>query len=185
MYFWLCHTFLGFMNIFWLHRNAEKSAAAYCDQHVIKIALEAAQLLVTALCQIFPDGSWRKIIQTEYKPTHAKHPLVGWISSSNENFLRVAEVGVALCKEYSYRWPGKTLKVEPLLQKMHTSGSGLVPCGVVSKPPKCFGTVFRSSSRSVRKSYREYYQYKVGAFKKPMRYTRRSPPKWLRIDFSL
>lgn len=170
------------MNIFWLYKRPAKCAEAYCDQHVIKIALEAAQMLVTALCTLHPDGSWRSVVETTYKPTHAKHPLVAWIAASREHFVRVADVGVCLCKEYSFRWPGKTLRVEPLLKDMQHKGAVLVPWTEPTKPPRCFGTVFRATSRSLRVAYREYYQFKVEAFKRPMRYTRRAPPKWLQIQ---
>lgn len=169
------------MNIFWLHRNPAKNASRYCDQHVIKIALEAAQMLVTALCQLHTDDSWRAVIPTTYKPTHGKHPLVAWIRASRSHFKAVAEVGVCLCKEYSFRWPGKVMKVEPLLQNLLFEGSRLVPESEATKPPLCFGTVFKPSTSKVRRAYQQYYQYKVGAFKKPMRYTRRSPPKWLKM----
>lgn len=169
------------MNIFWLSRNPTKNASAYCDQHVVKIALEAAQMLVTALCQLYLDGSWRESIVTDYRPTHGKHPLVLWIRASSFHFEKVAIVGLSLCQEYSYRWPGKALKVEPLLRDLYDKGVALVPCMPAVQPPLCFGTVFKASTSRVRKAYREYYQYKVGAFKRPMRYTKRTPPKWLRL----
>lgn len=36
------------MNVFYLDRDPEKAASVQCDQHVVKMILESAQLLSTA-----------------------------------------------------------------------------------------------------------------------------------------
>ncbi len=54
------------MNIFVLSKNVKKCASYHCDQHVVKMILESAQMLST-VCNL----SGRK---TEYKPAFRNHP---------------------------------------------------------------------------------------------------------------
>jgi hypothetical protein len=90
------------------------------------MVLEYAQLLSTA--HRFLDGvqssglsySGRK--QTRYvlpdsresilySATHINHPSAIWVRKSKENYIWLANMLLALCEEYTYRY-GKTHKVE-------------------------------------------------------------------------
>ena len=51
------------MNIFYLDPDPVAAAQMQCDKHVVKMALETAQILST-------------VLGGPYKPTHAKHPSV-------------------------------------------------------------------------------------------------------------
>jgi len=46
-----------------------------------------------------------------YKATHIHHPSAVWVRQSKENYLWLANMLVALCGEYAYRYE-KTHKVE-------------------------------------------------------------------------
>ena len=46
-----------------------------------------------------------------YASTHINHPSAIWVRQSPENYLWLANMLVALCEEYTYRY-GKTHKVE-------------------------------------------------------------------------
>jgi hypothetical protein len=89
------------MNIFFLYKNPERNASYYYNRHVVKIILEIAQLLYTAL------HSHLHLIETDlvaYKSTHVKHPMSIWVSKSKANTLYVFEIGFALCQEYTRRY---------------------------------------------------------------------------------
>jgi len=96
------------------------------DKHVVKMILEYAQLLSTAhrvldgveLSGLSASGRKKKFWTladsrdyTLYKATHIHHPSAVWVRQSAENYLWLANMLVALCEEYTYRY-GKTHKVE-------------------------------------------------------------------------
>jgi hypothetical protein len=87
------------LNIFFLDRDPEAAARLHSDQHVIKMALESAQILCSAL--------HRHGVAAPYKPTHAGHPSVLWAGDSLPHWLWVRRLGLALCDEYGLRF-GKT-----------------------------------------------------------------------------
>jgi hypothetical protein len=114
------------MNIFYLDHDVYKCAEMHNNKHTVKMILEYAQLLSTA--HRFLDGTLidgysktgRKqkryvlsgdLDSTFYASTHINHPSAIWVRQSPENYLWLANMLVALCEEYTYRY-GKTHKVE-------------------------------------------------------------------------
>ena len=87
------------MNIFFLHLLPEICAQMHLDKHVIKMILETAQLLSSAHhmtnCSVYTP---------RYKLTHQKHPSSIWTRQSVENYKWLAQLGLELCKEYTYRY---------------------------------------------------------------------------------
>lgn len=90
------------MNIFAVHDCPETAATSLCDQHVVKMVLETAQILSTVVIQQRPECH-----EILYKPTHAKHPCTLWAGRSTGNFEWLVAHGLALAEEYRYRY-GKT-----------------------------------------------------------------------------
>ncbi len=85
------------MNIFILETNPKKNAQALCDQHIVKMPLETAQIL----CSMFEAG------QAPYRRTHFNHPACIWVRESRGNYLWLIKYGLELCREYTFRY-GKT-----------------------------------------------------------------------------
>lgn len=79
------------MNIFRPHPSPLDSARALADRHVVKMALESAQLLST-------------ITGGPYRPTHAAHPCTLWAGASRANAAWLLAHGRALCDEYTHRF---------------------------------------------------------------------------------
>ena len=92
------------MNIFVLDYNPTRAAKMQCDKHVVKMALETAQLLCTA----FPGGT------APYKLTHFNHPCAIWCRESLKNYNWLIDHGIALCDEYQHRY-GKTHKSKEVI----------------------------------------------------------------------
>jgi len=102
------------MNIFVLHRNPKNCAQLHCDKHVVKMILETAQLLYTCLWVIGVEyGNILDLIDDApltlsgakgYKPTHKKHPCVLWLCESTGNYEWLCNLGIELCREYTYRY---------------------------------------------------------------------------------
>jgi hypothetical protein len=84
------------MNIFILDRNPKVCAQYHLDKHVVKMPLETAQLLCTAITE---HGGPAK-----YKVTHKNHPCNIWTRQSRGNFVWLVELGWELCREYQLRY---------------------------------------------------------------------------------
>ena len=84
------------MNIFVLDEDIEKCAQFHCDQHVVKMILESAQMLCTALN--------KKGFTTPYRSTHVKHPCVLWVEQSYDNFCWLEQLAEKLNEEYRFRF---------------------------------------------------------------------------------
>ena len=94
------------MNIFYLDENPVIASQYHLDKHIVKMPLETAQILCTI--------HWTKGKEAPYKPTHLKHPCTLWVGESIKNYDWVCELGIALCKEYTYRY-GKVHKCEEII----------------------------------------------------------------------
>jgi hypothetical protein len=115
------------MNIFFLSLIPEEIAELSCDQHVIKIQLEIAQMLYTAWYYANQEQYVRDHApytkngsQRGYKPAHKKHPMTMWISSSLRNYMFACDIGLALSKEYTKRY-GKIHTCEEHLRWLKTN----------------------------------------------------------------
>lgn len=102
------------MNIFVLDTNPEVCAQYHCNQHVIKMCLETAQVL----CAVRHIN--KEILQYEdndipYRPTHKKHPVVLWAAERPSNYFWLIQLGQELCKEYTFRY-GKRHKSQDVIE---------------------------------------------------------------------
>jgi hypothetical protein len=85
------------MNIFLSSPCPKQCAIALDDKRVVKMAVETAQLLATALRLVGVED-------IAYKATHTAHPCSLWAGRSRQNFLWLVEHGLELCEEYEFRY---------------------------------------------------------------------------------
>lgn len=130
------------MNIFVLDTNPVIAAQMQCNQHVVKMVLETAQILST-------------ICGGPYKPTHAKHPCVLWAGANRTNFMWLKRHGLALCTEYTARY-GKRHKCQDVIESSVLPAS--LPVGV-SPFVQCMPDEFKD--RDPVQAYRKYYHSKA------------------------
>lgn len=123
------------MNIFLLDLDVVKSAQAHGDKHVVKMLLEACQLLYTAHWAIeyphileyrspvklaivqqhlaVPDSlvsappSISRPTEPGFRPCHIHHPCAVWVRQSLDNYIYLAKLAIALADEFNYRYPKK------------------------------------------------------------------------------
>ena len=122
------------MNIFALNSDPKKAAEAHGDKHVVKMILEACQMLYTAhwtatyphllnersavkiatAHKVLPipahmsSAPKRKCADEQgYRPVHLHHPCTIWVRESTGNYLWAVELALAIANEYEYRWPGR------------------------------------------------------------------------------
>lgn len=79
------------MNIFVLDTDPKLAAQYHCDKHVVKMILESAQMLSTAVGQ-------------GYKPTHTTHPCTLWVKASRSNAEWLIELATHLNVEWQNRY---------------------------------------------------------------------------------
>ena len=103
------------MNIFVLDEDPRQAARDQCDKHVVKMPLESAQMLCTALRQ---NGQH----EVPYKAAHVKHPCTLWSAATRSNFLWLVRHGLELCEEYTRRY-----------KKVHASQSVIVVAGSLAE----------------------------------------------------
>ena len=86
------------MNIFYLDHDPRLAAQYHCDKHVVKMILESAQLLCTAV-NIRAGGQ-----VSPYKTTHVNHPCSIWVRQNSANAMWVWYLLCYLNAEYSFRY---------------------------------------------------------------------------------
>jgi hypothetical protein len=156
------------MNIFYLDNDLEKCVQYHVDSHVVKMILESAQILCTAL--ILHD------IPAPYKVTHPKHPSVLWASYSLSNWLWLKSLAEELNKEYLYRW-NKVIshKSWGIIASLESSTWRMIPDRGLTEIPQAMPDQYKVKGDPLR-GYRNYYAYGKTALHK---YTNREFPYWL------
>ena len=71
------------MNRFIIEDEPNKIAKSLCDQHVVKMPLEEAQMLCTSIRHHAPQYAEEHNL---YKSVHQKHPCTLWAMESNKNY---------------------------------------------------------------------------------------------------
>lgn len=136
------------MNIFVLDQNTIKCAQYHCDSHCVKMILETAQMLSTAVREC--GGNTEGL----YKSTHKNHPCSIWARETRANFIWLCELGIQLSNEYSFRY-GKIHKSSEILWKC-IDRANVIPAGRKTKQPLCMPEHCKVEN-DVVKSYRNYY----------------------------
>ena len=157
------------MNIFILDLDPKIAASYHNDTHVNKMILETAQLLCTAH-HICGHGA-------PYKKTHENHPCAIWARKSQANYKWLADLGLALCQEYTFR-TGNEHKTQKIIEWASMPPSlpnlGLTPFALAMPDEHKFTDVVAA--------YRSYYATKIGYEMrgkfKYYKWSRRKPPDW-------
>lgn len=127
------------MNLFILDKNPKKCAQYHCDRHIVKMPLEAAQMLVSAfwlwngvtnLHEKRAASNDKKFLRSVFKDFprtkpdgtpdpwgigYYLHPCTIWIRTNDRNFSWALELGEELAHEYSRRY-NKVHAVVPVFE---------------------------------------------------------------------
>lgn len=139
------------MNIFFLHRNPKKCAKYHVDRHVVKMILETAQMLCTAIW-IVMDEDYLEKNPPPYKKTHYNHPSNVWARKSKKNWQWLHSLGLELCKEYTYRY-GKVHKSQAIIESIECPSA--LSDDEFTSPTPAMPDKYKGNSSL--KSYRRYY----------------------------
>ena len=162
------------MNIFFLSWNFTECATLYCDQHVVKIILEIAQMLYTAHWTMSEPGWNSSAPLTKngkargYAKAHPKHPMTLWVGKCRENYMWTVNFGLALVCEHNRRFgtihscashmlwlfsnpPMSFSGADSLTAVYATTG---FPCNV-TPPPMCMPVEYHDTN--IVRAYQKYY----------------------------
>ena len=152
------------MNLFYLDCDIDQSVRYHCDKHVVKMCLETAQLLCTALR--------RYGLFAPYKATHVKHPTTLWTGDSIRHYEWLRLFGLALCKEYTWRYC-KEHASESVIRSLPTAPP--FPDEGWREPPQAMPDEFKGPDCVA--AYRKFYTVKKRPF---ATWTKRPVPPFMR-----
>jgi hypothetical protein len=163
------------MNIFILHLIPLLCAQMHADKHVIKMILETTQMLCSA--HHMTDSEFEPC----YKLTHKNHPCSVWARTSKANYVWLCQLGLELCKEYTYRY-GKIHKCEEYLVDMSCHIPPLQDLGF-TKPAQAMPDMYKDENTV--EAYRAYYLFeKHNLHSWSGKVNSRSEPEWVTETFS-
>ena len=161
------------MNIFCLSENPTQSARWLADRHILKMGMEATQMLCTA----FHEQS----IDAPYRPSHRNHPSSIWCRSSYDNFQWLIEHAYVIFDEYTARY-GKTHKSRSVLEwcednvhRLSFDSYDLTKFAIAIAPDTICRSLPEFDENDPILCYRLYYQHD----KKHLHQWKRNKPDWL------
>ena len=89
------------MNLFILSLSQQQTAEWMFDSHIVKIILEAVQMLCAAKRIVDPEDP---INEHLYKISHKNHPVSVWVRESYENYLWTLALTYRMHEEWRYRF---------------------------------------------------------------------------------
>lgn len=100
------------VNFFYLDHSPRKTAQAYCDKHLIKIAIEINQML----CNFHHSIESKNI---PFKNCRAVIPSLGpyrWLQENEANYTYAVKLSQELIKEYKYRFNKESTKLDSTIE---------------------------------------------------------------------
>jgi hypothetical protein len=193
------------MNIFVLDSDVKKAAQAHADKHVVKMLLEACQLLYTAhwffaypqleqykaaiqlsiaqkklsipQSMISAPPSLTRPDEQGFRPVHIHHPCAKWVRESIENYRFCSLLAIELSNEFSYRYPKKGAhECEHHAHWLLSNPPPGIPNTNQTSFVLAMDDIFKTDDPI--ESYRNYYQVSKRE-RGLLQYKVRPPPDWL------
>lgn len=152
------------MNIFYLHESLPTCARYHVDGHVVKMILESAQMLCTA---INLTGG-----ESPYQSVHQNHPCTVWARTSLSNWRWLRDLTIELNKEFIFRYSGKDHASYRVV--MGLSEPPIEDLGITERP-QCVHDAFKRDDPIL--AYRLYY---VRSKQHLHKWTKRKIPPFMR-----
>lgn len=157
------------MNIFVTSDDPYECARNLDDKRVIKMILESAQMLSTAMHELGIPGA-------PYKKTHVNHPCSVWARQSRRNYFWLLEHMQGLCMEYKHRY-NKTHKCANFIHTFFNARLD-VPSGDLTPFANC--SKFKDIETKLAYKLTMISKWTTDEEnKRPPKWTNRSQPDWL------
>lgn len=158
------------MNLFILDKCPTVAAQFNCNRHVVKIILEAVEMMGYAYN---PDNF--VLPGFSHKRPHYNHPMSKWVRCSKENFNWTLEHAFGLCHEYTYRYE----KIHAYQKHIEWISSNMPSIENSNQTdwPRCFGkwSGVIIPTESAVEDYRKYY---IVAKRNFVAWKKRETPHW-------
>lgn len=157
------------MNIFVVNESPVRSARELCNKHVVKMCVETAQILSTAMHLRGVEGP--------YKSTHKSHPSVLWTLKSVHNARWLLEHGRALLDEYTNRYDkihATTRAIDAIEKSWYDTWNSSGDSSHHTEFVQCMPDVFKNKDATI--AYQTYYINDKAKFAKWA--PRANPPSW-------
>ena len=138
------------MNIFAVYRSPKTSARCLPDKLVVKMPVETAQMLSTAIRVHCGDGYCDS--RDIYKVAFKNHPCTIWARSSRANYDWLVKHFKYLCREYRSRY-GKVHGCAYLL-KPFQEASQYMPSGNLTEFAQAMPDIYKTDNHV--QAYRDY-----------------------------
>lgn len=156
------------MNIFVTSDDPAECARNLDNKRVVKMILESAQMLSTAMNLSGAKGP--------YKSTHVNHPCTVWARASSANYYWLLTHFRALCDEYSHRY-GKIHKCNDYYPELSLGGQA-IPAGDLTPFANC--SKFKDIETKLAYRLTMISKWTTDEEnKRPPKWTNCSPPDWL------
>lgn len=169
------------MNLFILSRNIQECAALMFDKHLVKIILEAVQMLCTAIHILDLNSELHTKVKL-YKMAHKNHPVTVWIRTSLENYLWTLDLVDAMHEEWKYRYnhPKEKMHASYLISlQLREFAPSADKFPVVGLTPFAMAMPDEYKRVDPIEAYRDYYQSpekrRLASWKK------RDKPEWFKV----
>lgn len=157
------------MNLFILSLDHVMNAKYHVDKHVVKMPIEATQLICTAIRE-------RCEIDYGYKSTYVNHPVTQWVGASFDNFLWTVDYATQLLREYQYRF-GKVHKTSEVLSGIGEYWDQIADVlGGIGRTPHHLAVSPELKHLEPVLAYRAYY---LKNKKRIFKWTKREVPSWI------
>jgi len=196
------------MNIFALSLDPKEAAKSHGDKHVVKMILEACQMLYTAhWISIHPELLLHKApikvaaAQTllsvpehlstapkrkcadepGFRPVPLPHPCTVWVRTNLANYMWLTELALALADEYEYRFVSVSKsKGKAHSCKAHAQWLQANPPPLPDSPRTPFALAMPDEYK-MPDPVASYINFYTGSTKERglTTYTRREPPAWV------
>jgi|TARA_R100000458_G_C8203351_1_gene193188 hypothetical protein len=164
------------MNRFLIDYNVDKIAKSLCDQHIVKMPLEEAQMLCTSVWHHAPEYAEEHGL---YKPVHQKHPCTLWAMKCKANYNFAFRLYDSMLREYTHRY-GKKHGADKHWEALF-EGYEFMPDGNgLTSHPQCFSghDELKTDEYFPVEAYRKFYIVDKSRF---ARYNKgRTKPDWMK-----
>lgn len=162
------------MNIFAVNENPETAARELCNQHVVKMPTESAQILCDGLYVLNGITSKKQFASTPidiirgifkdfpratpYSPANPNNQLVRWAISGKGNWEWLLTHGIELCNEHGRRYSGSH-KARLVLDWLKENGTPSIPDGSTPFHLTMEQTIIDKFGKNAHEAYRQFYCY--------------------------
>ena len=128
------------MNIFFTDHDPDKAARSLPDKHVVKMPVEAVQMLVSVMLRHGVNPGVITKAGTIHKGGYHNHPCTVWAGDTYQNAFWTWQWGISLCQEYTKRYRKEHFaesQLRQLIKSLYLVPNGPRTSPALAMPDEC------------------------------------------------